>query len=100
MDVVGDLDVDPINGNVVCDVTPLLDGLVEISVTNGNVLLDVPRSVSAMLEADVVNGVISVLGLDVTDATSSNRSLHGRLGTGEGLIDLGRTNGTITVRGR
>jgi len=53
-----------------------------------------------MLEADVVNGTISVVGLTVIDPIASARSLHGKLGGGDGLIDLGTTNGTITVRAR
>ena len=52
-----------------------------------------------MLRADAVNGTISVVGLTVTEATRTSRSVHGRLGRGNGLIDLGTTNGTITVRG-
>lgn len=99
-DLRGDLVVNLINGDVVADVVPPVGGLVDLAVTNGTVTLDVPRAVSAMLEADVVNGTISIVGLTVLDATTSTRSLHGRLGGGDGLIDLNATNGTITVRAR
>ena len=100
LDVVGDVEVSLVNGNIDCDVAMLPAGLVDLSVVNGNVELDVPTSTSAMLDADVVNGSIGLIGLTLLDATTSTRSVHGRLGAGDGLIDLDATNGTITVRGR
>ena len=79
--------------------TLLPDGLVNLGVVNGNIRLDVPTSVSAMIEADVANGSVSVVGLTLLDSTTSTRSVQGRLGAGEGLIDLATVNGTITVQG-
>ena len=99
-DVHGSAEIDLVNGNVNADVTLPSSGFVDFLVVNGNIALSVPFEVSAMLAADVTNGAINVVGLSVTDATSSSRSLHGQLGGGEGLIDLRTTNGTITIRGR
>jgi hypothetical protein len=100
LEAIGNVEVTLVNGNVTCDVALESGGHVDLSVVNGNVALDVPTSVSAMLEADVVNGTISVSALTLQDAVSSPGSVHGRLGAGDGLIDLDTTNGTITVRGR
>ncbi|MDH3424105.1 MAG: DUF4097 domain-containing protein [Gemmatimonadota bacterium] len=98
-DLVGDVEVTLVNGDIAGDVTLLPSGTVDLTVVNGTVMLDVPTSVSAMVEADVVNGSISVVGLTLLDATTSPRSVRGRLGAGDGLIDLNSTNGTITLRG-
>lgn len=98
-DRLGDVEVTLANGDIKCDVTLLPSGLVDLTVVNGTITLDVPTSVSAMVEADVVNGSISVVGLTILDATTSTRSVRGRLGTGDGLIDLNATNGIITLRG-
>ena len=57
------------------------------------------RVPSADFEASVVNGLISVSALDMTDQVSSLRSMTGRLGDGEGTIDLSIVNGDITVTG-
>lgn len=100
LDVIGDVRVNLVNGDIVADVEPLAGGFVDLLVTNGTVTLDLPGSVSAMLEADVTNGTITVVGLTVLDAVTSTRSVHGRLGGGDGLIDLDVTNGTIVVRER
>lgn len=97
---VGDVDVTLINGDIVADVAPAAGGLLDLFVTNGTIALDIPTSVSAMLEADVVNGTITLSGLTLLDATTSTRSVRGRLTDGDGLIDLDVTNGVITVRGR
>lgn len=100
-DMVGDVQASTVNGNVDVDVTLVPpDGTVDLSAVNGNIVLDLPASTSAMLGADVVNGTVTVTGLTLTNATSTVRSVHGRLGTGRGLIDLSVTNGVITVRGR
>ncbi len=95
--IVGDVDVDLVNGTVTADVTPPANCLIELTVVNGNITLTVPSTASAMLEADVTNGSINVVGLTLVDAVSSSRSLHGRLGHGEGVIDLQTTNGTIWI---
>ena len=99
-DVVGDVTATLANGVLTGEVTLIPGGLVDLSVSNGDIELDVPTSTSAILEADVVNGSISVSGLTILDATTSTRSVHGRLGAGDGLVDLGVVNGTITLRGR
>ena len=72
----------------------------DVFVLNGVIDVSVPTWVSAMLEADVLNGTINVVGLVLASSTTTSRSVHGRIGAGNGLIDLGTTNGTITVRGR
>jgi len=100
LNVTGDVDVRLVNGDIQGEVTLLPGGLADASVVNGNITLDVPASVSAMLDADVVNGTVTVSGLTVADATVTTRSVHGRLGAGDGSIELDATNGTITVRGR
>lgn len=99
-DVVGDVVASVVNGNIEADVALVPGGTVDLGVVNGNIGLDVPVSVSAMLDADVANGTISISGLTLTQATTSPRSLHGRLGAGDGLVELDVTNGIITVRGR
>jgi DUF4097 and DUF4098 domain-containing protein YvlB len=100
LNVTGDVDVRLVNGDVLCDVTLLPGGRADASVVNGNITLDVPVAVSAVLDADVVNGTVTVSGLTVTNATVTTRSVHGRLGAGDGSIELDATNGTITVRGK
>jgi hypothetical protein len=100
LDVEGDVRVDLLNGEILCEVTPLPGGVVALTVVNGSVALGVPTSVSAAFEADVTNGTISLSGLTLHDATTSPRSVRGRLGAGDGLIDLVTTNGSISVLGR
>ncbi len=74
--------------------------VVDFDLVNGGITLDLPLAASAMLQADVVNGTISVTGLTLADAVTTPRSVHGRLGAGDGLKELDATNGTIVVMGR
>jgi hypothetical protein len=100
LDATGDVEVALVNGNIDAVATVLPDGLVDLSAVNGNIELDIPTSTSAVIEADVVNGAISVIGLTLADATISTRTVRGRLGGGDGLVDLDTANGTIVLRGR
>ncbi|KPJ82911.1 MAG: hypothetical protein AMS19_06215 [Gemmatimonas sp. SG8_23] len=99
-DVAGDVVAATVNGAIECELNPSPGGRVALTTVNGSVALGVPAAVSAMLEADVVNGTITVTGLTLLDASTSARSVRGRLGDGDGLIDLGTTNGSISVQGR
>lgn len=96
----GDLEARVVNGELLASHSLPAGGEADMTLVNGILRLDVPASTSAMLEADVVNGTISVVGLTLEEATTSARSVRGRLGDGDGRIDLQVTNGTITVRGR
>jgi hypothetical protein len=98
--LVGDVEAALANGEIAADLAPPPGGVVDLRVVNGEIRLDVPVSVSAWLDASVVNGTISVVGLTIADGTTSTRSVRGRLGAGDGQIDLAVTNGTITLRGR
>ena len=96
----GDVEAGLVNGGIVADLAPPPGGEIDLHVVNGTVGLDLPISVSAWLDARVVNGSVSVRGLTLTGGSSTTRSVSGRLGSGDGQIDLSATNGTITVRGR
>jgi hypothetical protein len=74
-------------------------GQIVHSVGNGSVFLSVQREVSASFGAKVGNGTISLTGLDLQQAVSGKRHLHGVLGSGAGLIDLSAGNGQIRVQG-
>jgi len=99
-EAVADVQASIVNGNIDADVALLPpDGTVDLSAVNGNIVLDLPTSTSAMLDAQVVTGTVTVTGLTLTNTTSSTRAVRGRLGAGDGQIDLRVTNGLITVRG-
>ena len=87
------------NGNIDGEVFLPLDGTIDLTTTNGNITLEIPNSTSAALTARVTNGAISLSNLDLQDAESTNRSLAGTLGDGEGSIELQTVNGNIGVHG-
>jgi hypothetical protein len=100
LDVEGDVRVALVNGEILCEAIPPLTGVVSLTTVNGSISLGVPTTVSASFEADVTNGTISLSGLTLHDATTTARSVRGRLGAGDGLIDLRTTNGSISALGR
>lgn len=87
------------NGNILADVLIAGTETADLLTVNGNVGVLVPTSTSASLSASLVNGVIDVANLSISDRVQTRTTLTGTLGTGEGTILLGTTNGNITITG-
>lgn len=72
---------------------------VDVHSVNGRIRLTIPSDANARISANTVHGSISNdLGLPVKRGRWVGNALAGRLGAGEGHIDLGNVNGSITVR--
>ncbi len=98
-DTYGDVDADVTNGFILGTIVLPPAGSCDMSVTNGLITLSIPDSTSADLNAFVTNGSIEMRNLTFADVTSSNLQFSGRLGSGDGQIELRMTNGIITVTG-
>ncbi len=71
----------------------------EMTIVNGNIDLDIPQSASATFSATVTNGIITTSNLTMDNMHSTEHSLTGTLGAGEGSIQLQTINGNIHVTG-
>jgi hypothetical protein len=98
-DVLGSAIADNINGDIIADISILGDEFIDLRTVNGNIFLDIPFHTSAWLEASLTNGEILVQNLNLRDQEVGNGFVSGRLGSGEGEIDLLTTNGNIRIRG-
>ncbi len=94
--VVADVDNGGIEGTVILPVNEAID----LFVKNGGLELSIPTSTSAEFSAAVIgNGEIRVSDLELSDSSSTAKSLSGTLGDGEGSIALRTVNGNIEVIG-
>jgi DUF4097 and DUF4098 domain-containing protein YvlB len=98
-DIEDDATVRLTNGNIVADVQIGDRESIDLLTVNGNVDLDIPTFTNALLSITVANGSIVVSNLTVQNEVSTATSLSGTLGTGEGTIILGTTNGNISLTG-
>jgi len=98
-DTQGDISIDIGNGEVLGTLTLPTDGALEVLIGNGIIDIGIPTSTSAEFSAGVGNGTISISNLMLQNQQSTNTSLSGRLGAGDGDIRLTVGNGTITVTG-
>jgi hypothetical protein len=96
---VGNVTADVANGKILCTARLPLNGTFDLSVANGEIFLTIPTNTSAWFDATVGNGGIQVLALDLQDLVSTNTRVTGRLGSGQGTIDLIVGNGTISASG-
>lgn len=77
-----------------------LPGDATVESRNGNVGAAVPQSLSARVEVRTANGRATVEGLDLTNASRSERSVAGRLGDGGPTLLLRSENGDVTLSAR
>lgn len=95
----GSLHAELVNGNVLAEMILPVNGVCEIGAVNGVIGLHIPKTTSAEFDAEVSNGAISLTGLALQATVTSPKSVHGRLGSGEGRIALQTVNGNIEVAG-
>ncbi len=91
-----------VNGTIDCDLSVLaaIDSAV-LSVTNGDITLSLPSDVSATFDAFTGNGTVTVTGFaSVSYTTDESNHKAGTIGGGGAVIDLGATNGDITLQAR
>jgi hypothetical protein len=88
-----------VNGNITCLMTLPASGKCKLSTVNGPIALSIPMETSAFLSASVVNGGISITNLEMENMVTTPTSVQGRLGDGNGTIELGTVNGAIGVTG-
>ena len=98
-EMLSNVNVKLINGEVDSKVTLPLDGEIELSVINGNIDLDLPMNTSAIFTSKVTSGKISVSNLELHDRIETTNSLFGILGDGQGNISLKTVNGRIWATG-
>lgn len=99
-DIEGSVVVSVVNGNIVSDIALQEDGNLEQSIVNGKIELTIPDTTSAEFSASINNGNISLSGLSLNNQTTTNNTVTGTLGSGNGTINLQVVNGEINVRGR
>jgi hypothetical protein len=97
--VSGDLYGSLTNGSISSKVQLPYNGVCKLHTVNGEILLSIPTSTSADFSAQVQNGIISIKNLTIHTSTSSSKSVIGRIGDGEGNIELTAVNGNIIVTG-
>jgi hypothetical protein len=99
MDIAGSAYANVANGEVDARVTLPSAGIIGITIGNGNADLFIPSNTSAQFSATVGNGVIAIVDLDLQNMVSTSRRVTGRLGAGDGSINLQTGNGNITATG-
>lgn len=95
----GDLYGSLTNGSINSKIQLPVNGFCKLHTVNGEISLSIPTSTSADFSAQVQNGIISIKNLTIHTSTSSSKSVIGRIGDGEGNIELTTVNGNIIVSG-
>jgi hypothetical protein len=98
-EMLSNVNVNLINGEIDIKVTLPVDGRIELSVINGNIDLDLPVNTSAIFTSKVTSGNISISNLELHDRKETKNSLLGILGDGQGNISLKTVNGRIWATG-
>jgi hypothetical protein len=100
-DLSGTIDASTTNGGVHLGVSKLGAGGLKASTTNGGVSVTIPADTRATISAHVTNGGLGVENLNVvTSGEQNRRHLEGTLNGGGPRIELGTTNGGISLSGK
>jgi len=97
----GDLIASTSNGTIDADIVLPDQGECMLSTLNGSITLSIPDTISAMIDASTVNGTVEVdrnLGIVIT--REEKKKFKGKMGNGEGQIELETVNGDVRVEKR
>ncbi len=75
------------------------NGLCRMNFNAGNITLKIPSATSSMLSAFSSDGAVFSSGIVIDDLSQSSNSITGKLGTGNGAIELTTGKGNITIEG-
>ena len=97
----GQLQASTTNGGLDIDLSRVPEGGVKLEFVNGGLKMRMPREAKATISASITNGGISAGDLPIeTSGETTRRRLEGRLNGGGPRIEIGGTNGGITLSGR
>lgn len=89
------------NGGLDIDMSAVPEGGVKLDFVNGGLKMRMPREAKATISASIANGGIDKGDLPIeTSGESTKRRLEGRMNGGGARIQIGGTNGGITLAGR
>ena len=100
VDISGNIGANNVNGIIYADITLPASGSCDLNTVNGNIALYIPETTSSQFLAQVVNGTITLSNLLLQDAQYSPTRVAGRIGSGDGQIELHAVNGVISVTGQ
>lgn len=98
-DISGSVDGELINGNIDGKIVLAESGTCRLKTVNGKINLSIPQFTSAIFSAEVANGTIFLSDLVLKNQHVAHTRVTGRLGDGDGQIDLDTVNGNIVVVG-
>lgn len=85
------------NGRIVVEMDVPIDGMCKLKTSNGGIMLSIPDTTSARIEAETSNGRIELRDLDISIEEVRGTYLKGKMGKGEGEINLKTSNGNIIL---
>ncbi len=89
--------IEATTGDVLMDVIEPIEGTVDVRTVSGNINLGIPDGSNARVAISAVRGE-TLATVDLVDVARSNGKLTGRLGEGQGSIDLSAVSGDVLLR--
>lgn len=94
----GELNAKTSNGAINADVVLPKNGDCILKTSNGAITLSIPDKTSAMMEASTSNGRVEIKNLSVTVIKMEKTDFKGKMGNGEGNIELETSNGNVFIK--
>jgi len=98
-DASGEVEAETVNGGIDAGYAAVPGGDNRFKTVNGGIDVSLPEGAAGRLAAKTVNGSIGC-DLPMEDVDKGKRHLRGRLGPGNGSLQMETVNGSVHVRGR
>ena len=93
------MSIETVQGNVLVDDEKPVAGNVNIRTVSGNTLLTVPDGCDCRVSLSTLRGTVRS-NLELTDARTTEQRVSGRLGSGNGSIDVSAVMGNVVLEQR
>ncbi len=90
------ISVETANGDVDLDIGEPLSGTLNVRTVSGDVLVDLAGGSNCRVALSSINGTVRC-AIPLEDAHHSEERITGRIGTGEGTVDVSAVNGNVVL---
>jgi hypothetical protein len=93
------ISVESVNGDVTVDLVEPVTGTVSIRTVNGDATMKLPEGCDCRVSLSTLRGDASC-GVELQDEAKMDQRITGRLGLGNGSLDVSAVNGDVSLRER
>lgn len=85
------------SGDIALDMTKPIEGAYNLRTVSGDIRLEVPDGSNTRVNLSTLRGTVTC-GLELDDESRDRMKVTGRMGAGDGMVDVSAVNGDVTLQ--